>query len=62
MSSITQLTNHSATRPDTRSTGLSQPYVYFVPLNGALSPADYEVGLALGWLSDDELAKVGRYK
>jgi 4'-phosphopantetheinyl transferase len=66
MSSITQLTNHSATRSDTRpatrSTGLSQPYVYFVPLNGALSPADYEVGLALGWLSDDELAKVGRYK
>jgi 4'-phosphopantetheinyl transferase len=46
----------------TQSPTLSQPYIYFVPLDGALLPADYEAGLALDWLSDDEVAKVGRYK
>ncbi|MBB1382516.1 4'-phosphopantetheinyl transferase superfamily protein, partial [Shewanella sp. SR41-2] len=62
MSSATQSTTPLAVQSGTRSTGLSQPYVYFVPLNGALSPADYEAGLALGWLTDDEVAKVSRYR
>ena len=62
MSSATQSTTTSAVQSANRSTGLSQPYVYFVPLNGALSSADYEAGLALGWLTDDEVAKVSRYR
>lgn len=62
MSSATQSTTPLAVQSGTRSTGLSQPYVYFVPLNGALSPADYEAGLALGWLTDDEVVKVSRYR
>jgi 4'-phosphopantetheinyl transferase len=41
---------------------LSKPHIYFVPFDGALCAADYKAGLALGWLSDDEIAKVSRYK
>ncbi|WP_259397136.1 4'-phosphopantetheinyl transferase family protein [Shewanella sp. SG41-4] len=62
MSSATQSTTPLAVQSGTRTTGLSQPYVYFVPLNGALSPTDYEAGLALDWLTDDEVAKVSRYR
>ncbi|PKH99065.1 hypothetical protein CXF78_15665, partial [Shewanella sp. 11B5] len=62
MSSATQSTTPLAVQSGTRSAGFSQPYVYFVPLNGALSPADYEAGLALGWLTDDEVVKVSRYR
>jgi len=59
---VISLATKPTTQSATRSTRLSQPCIYFVPLNGALSPADYEAGLALDWLSADEVAKVGRYK
>ncbi|GGQ01082.1 4'-phosphopantetheinyl transferase family protein [Shewanella ulleungensis] len=38
------------------------PHVYFVPLDDELHSADFSAGLALGWLSEDEVAKVARYK
>lgn len=39
-----------------------KPHIYFVPLDAELAPADFDAGLALGWLSEDEEAKVARYK
>jgi 4'-phosphopantetheinyl transferase len=41
---------------------LAKPHIYFVRLDGGFSTADYDAGLALNWLTADEVAKVGRYK
>ncbi|WP_272491892.1 4'-phosphopantetheinyl transferase family protein [Shewanella sp. OMA3-2] len=39
-----------------------QPHLYFIPLNNQLSRVQFEQGLALGWLTEDEINKVHRYK
>ncbi|GAA0784343.1 MULTISPECIES: 4'-phosphopantetheinyl transferase family protein [Pseudomonadati] len=39
-----------------------QPYIYFIPLNKQLSRVQFDQGLALGWLTEDEITKVNRYK
>ena len=39
-----------------------QPHVYFIPLNNQLSRIQFEQGLALSWLTEDETNKVHRYK
>ncbi|UCX04282.1 4'-phosphopantetheinyl transferase family protein [Shewanella glacialimarina] len=39
-----------------------QPHVYFIPLNNQLSRIQFEQGLALSWLTEDEINKVHRYK
>jgi 4'-phosphopantetheinyl transferase len=52
----------SVSSPINSSQPLFQPHIYFVPLDGALCAADYEAGLALNWLTDDEVAKVSRYR
>ncbi|WP_372943036.1 4'-phosphopantetheinyl transferase superfamily protein [Shewanella sp.] len=39
-----------------------KPHIYFVSLDDEFVPVDFDAGLSLGWLSDDEEAKVARYK
>ena len=39
-----------------------QPHVYFIPLNNQFSRIQFQQGLALGWLTEDEINKVHRYK
>ena len=38
------------------------PQVYFVPLNNQFTELEFNAGLALGWLTEDEINKVNRYK
>jgi 4'-phosphopantetheinyl transferase len=52
----------SATFSISQLDSLAKPHIYFVRLDGGFSTADYDAGLALGWLSADEVAKVGCYK